>query len=118
MWFRCGEAKRNRGGRVADRSESSVAGRAEAPSPVAPAILLGTQGRSLQSGDVDKGGRMAFQEGGGRFGGGGGFGGRPREMHKAVCAECQKECEVPFKPSGDRPVYCKECFSKRKDSGR
>ncbi|MDD5681408.1 MAG: hypothetical protein PHI59_09245, partial [Candidatus Omnitrophica bacterium] len=25
-----------------------------------------------------------------------------------------KECEVPFKPSGDRPVYCKECFSKRK----
>ena len=51
-------------------------------------------------------------------GGGGGFGGRPREMHKAVCAECKKECDVPFKPSGDRPVYCKDCFSKRKDSGR
>jgi CxxC-x17-CxxC domain-containing protein len=27
-----------------------------------------------------------------------------REMHKAVCAECGKDCEVPFKPSGDRPV--------------
>ncbi|HLD50208.1 MAG TPA: CxxC-x17-CxxC domain-containing protein [bacterium] len=56
---------------------------------------------------------MGFQGGGG---GGGGFGGgRPREMFKATCAGCQKECEVPFKPSGDRPVYCKECFSKRKE---
>jgi len=58
-----------------------------------------------------KGGSMGFQ-------GGGGFGGRPREMHKAICEECKKECEVPFKPSGDRPVYCKECFSKRKEGGR
>jgi len=38
----------------------------------------------------------------------------PREMHKAVCSECGKECEVPFKPSGDRPVYCKDCFMKRR----
>ena len=53
-----------------------------------------------------------FQEGGsGGFGDGGGFGGRPREMHKATCADCQNECEVPLKPSGDRPVYCKECFT-------
>ncbi|MCZ2809201.1 MAG: DNA-directed RNA polymerase [Candidatus Bathyarchaeota archaeon] len=37
-----------------------------------------------------------------------------REMHKAVCAECGKECEVPFKPSGSRPVYCRECFAKRR----
>ena len=62
-----------------------------------------------------KGGVMGFYQGGG---GGGGFGGRPREMHKTTCSECKKECEVPFKPSGDRPVFCKECFSKRKDSGR
>lgn len=40
---------------------------------------------------------------------------RQREMHKAVCADCKKACEVPFKPSGDRPVYCKDCFSKRKN---
>jgi CxxC-x17-CxxC domain-containing protein len=48
------------------------------------------------------------------------FGGRPpREMHKANCADCKKECEVPFKPREDRPVYCKECFSKRREaSGR
>ncbi len=53
-------------------------------------------------------------EQGGMGGFGGGFGGRPREMHKATCADCKQECEVPFKPSGDRPVYCKACFSKRK----
>ena len=43
---------------------------------------------------------------------------RERVLHKAICAECNKECEVPFKPREDRPVYCKDCFSKRKDSGR
>ena len=37
-----------------------------------------------------------------------------RQMHKAVCAECGKDCEVPFKPSEDRPVYCRDCFAKRK----
>ena len=47
---------------------------------------------------------------------GGGFSG-PKEMFKATCAECKKECEVPFKPREDRPVYCKDCFSKRKSSG-
>ena len=40
---------------------------------------------------------------------------RPREMHKAVCADCGQECEVPFKPTEGRPVYCRECFSKRRD---
>lgn len=34
-----------------------------------------------------------------------------REMFKATCAECGRPCEVPFRPSGDRPVYCKECFA-------
>ncbi|MCK5107518.1 MAG: DNA-directed RNA polymerase [Nanoarchaeota archaeon] len=38
----------------------------------------------------------------------------PKEMHKAVCADCGKECEVPFKPSEDRPVYCQECYRKKK----
>ena len=39
----------------------------------------------------------------------------PREMHKATCAECKQECEVPFKPTEGRDVYCKECFAKRRD---
>jgi len=33
-----------------------------------------------------------------------------REMHKATCGDCGKECEVPFEPKGDKPVYCTECF--------
>lgn len=49
--------------------------------------------------------------------GSGGFSSQPREMHKAICAECKRECEVPFKPSNDRPVYCKDCFAKRKPRG-
>lgn len=37
-----------------------------------------------------------------------------RVMHTAICADCKKECSIPFKPSGDRPVYCQDCFSRRK----
>jgi CxxC-x17-CxxC domain-containing protein len=40
----------------------------------------------------------------------------PLEMHRVVCADCGKECEVPFRPTGDRPVYCSECFAKRRPS--
>ena len=36
------------------------------------------------------------------------------EMHKSVCADCGKECEVPFRPTRDRPVYCQECWAKRR----
>lgn len=35
-------------------------------------------------------------------------------MHKAICDECHKECQVPFRPSGDKPVYCNECFSSKR----
>jgi CxxC-x17-CxxC domain-containing protein len=49
---------------------------------------------------------------GSSYGSGGGYGGR-REMHDAVCAQCGKDTQVPFRPSGDRPVYCSDCFSKR-----
>lgn len=37
-----------------------------------------------------------------------------RVTYKAICADCNKECSIPFKPSGDRPIYCQECFSRRK----
>ncbi len=37
-----------------------------------------------------------------------------REMHKAVCSECGEECEVPFKPTEGKPVYCKDCFRKKR----
>jgi CxxC-x17-CxxC domain-containing protein len=31
-------------------------------------------------------------------------------MHQAVCSKCGKDCEVPFRPSGDKPVLCRDCF--------
>lgn len=40
----------------------------------------------------------------------------PREMHKVVCSDCGQECEVPFKPIEGKPVYCKDCYMKRKNN--
>lgn len=40
-----------------------------------------------------------------------------RTLYEAICADCHKICEVPFRPSEARPVYCKECFAKRKSGG-
>lgn len=52
----------------------------------------------------DRGGRDSFRE---------------RSFTKAICADCGNECELPFKPTGDRPVYCKECFvSHKEDRGQ
>jgi len=49
----------------------------------------------------------------------GGFGGRnprpQREMFTVICGECGVETQVPFRPSEDRPVYCRECFNKNKN---
>lgn len=57
-----------------------------------------------------------------KSGGGGGFrprgergfdnrSSRPMVMHQAVCSNCGRSCEVPFRPTGDKPVYCRECFA-------
>jgi CxxC-x17-CxxC domain-containing protein len=52
------------------------------------------------------------------YGGSGGDGGyrerRSREMFDAVCAECGKTAQVPFRPSGMKPVYCSDCFQNRR----
>lgn len=77
--------------------------------------------------------RSGWRSGGGRFGGGFGWGGRwgrdsgrweRPELFRATCAECGDSCEVPFKPTGERPVYCSDCFRDmewgrgERDSGR
>ena len=31
-------------------------------------------------------------------------------MYKATCSDCVQTCEVPFRPSGEKPVYCSNCF--------
>lgn len=38
----------------------------------------------------------------------------PREMYPAKCADCGADTQVPFKPSPNRPVYCQECYQKRR----
>lgn len=50
--------------------------------------------------------------GGGRGGyGGGGYGDRPpRQMYDTVCSACGINTQVPFKPNGSKPVYCRECY--------
>ena len=41
----------------------------------------------------------------------------PRVYHSCVCMECGAEAKVPFVPSGDRPVYCRDCFNTKKEEG-
>jgi CxxC-x17-CxxC domain-containing protein len=36
-------------------------------------------------------------------------------MHNAVCGECNNKCEVPFRPSQDKPVFCRDCFSNKRE---
>jgi len=43
----------------------------------------------------------------------GGSGRGQREMYPAICAACGKETTVPFQPSGEKPVYCRDCFQPR-----
>lgn len=34
------------------------------------------------------------------------------EMFQATCSECGNACEVPFKPTGRKPILCDKCFKK------
>src|SRR3989338_950198 len=42
-------------------------------------------------------------------------GSEDRTMHEAICGKCGSECEVPFRPTEGKPVYCSDCF---KDKSR
>ena len=35
-----------------------------------------------------------------------------KELCNATCNKCHKECKVPFKPTGSKPVFCRDCFKK------
>ncbi len=37
-----------------------------------------------------------------------------REMYPIVCDRCGKQAEVPFRPRGDRPVYCSDCYNQQR----
>ncbi len=73
-------------------------------------------GRSFGNGPRrDSNGPRRFgNNSGGRFGNRDNFQRRePAEKHKATCSECGQECEVPFKPTQGKPVYCFECFKEK-----
>ncbi|MHB8126763.1 MAG: zinc-ribbon domain containing protein [Desulfitobacteriaceae bacterium] len=49
-----------------------------------------------------------------RANGGGGYGARPqREMFPTICSACGKETTVPFQPTGEKPVYCRDCYQQQ-----
>jgi len=41
-----------------------------------------------------------------------------RQMYETTCGSCGKKTQVPFKPAGDRPVYCRECYLQRRGGDR
>lgn len=52
-------------------------------------------------------GRKPFNKGGNDR-----FSSAPKTMYKAQCSNCNTTCEVPFRPNGKKPVFCKDCFVK------
>ena len=36
-----------------------------------------------------------------------------REYYDVRCSECGANARVPFRPTGDKPVYCSECYKNR-----
>ena len=46
---------------------------------------------------------------------------RPRfqdkKMFEATCDKCGKRFELPFKPTGEKPVYCNDCFDRGNNAG-
>lgn len=55
------------------------------------------------------------QSGFGRNRNSGSRGGRSdRQMYEAVCSSCGATAQVPFQPTGDKPVYCRDCFQSRR----
>ena len=69
--------------------------------------------RSDRGGSRDEGrGRPSY----GDKGRGGDRGGdRETAMFQATCSECKKNCDVPFRPANDKPVYCSSCFSAKRE---
>ncbi|MBT3416614.1 hypothetical protein HON86_02395 [Candidatus Woesearchaeota archaeon] len=37
------------------------------------------------------------------------------EKTTVTCDDCKEKCEVPFKPTSNKPIFCDNCFKKNKD---
>lgn len=69
--------------------------------------------KDFKRGGFSKGGRGGSGGGFGkpRGGFGGEFGGGDKQMHPATCSGCGKRCEVPFRPTAGKQVFCNDCFA-------
>jgi CxxC-x17-CxxC domain-containing protein len=72
-------------------------------------------GPSAGGGGASRGGGYG---GGSSYGGGGAPRESNREMFSVTCSACGQTAEVPFQPRGDKPVYCRDCFSKSRPAYR
>jgi len=45
------------------------------------------------------------------------YGDRTR-THNATCSICGEKCRVPFKPDPNRPVYCRDCWGKKREKSK
>jgi CxxC-x17-CxxC domain-containing protein len=118
----CREAKRQRRPGGKDRAAAPAAEGAPAPPPP-PRPPQQRPPQNQNRPPQPQGGRRAGDRnnpprpprenrGGGGPGADPGF--APREFFLAICAECGKEAQLPFKPRGDRPVLCIECFAQKR----
>jgi CxxC-x17-CxxC domain-containing protein len=71
----------------------------------------GQSDRGAHSGPRGQGGYGRRGGSGGARGRGFADGGEDRPMYQVTCAECGNACSVPFRPNGNKPVYCRDCFS-------
>lgn len=108
--------KSSRGGDSRNRS-SFIGGRPKSDADYGPKKSFGK--KPFGGRDEKRGSKF-----GGDRGGRGGFGGsrdndrREMEMYKASCSNCSKSCEVPFRPNGEKPVFCNDCFAQNRSSDR
>jgi len=71
----------------------------------------GYRGERSGGRDEGRGGRPSYgDKRGGERGGD-----REATMFQATCSECKKNCDVPFRPANDKPVYCSSCFSAKRE---
>ena len=81
----------------------------------------GGRGRSSYGGSSSRdGGRSRSSYGDGPRDNNRRFSGSDRrevQMTKVTCSDCGTKCEVPFKPTSSKPVFCNDCFAKKENSG-
>lgn len=39
------------------------------------------------------------------------------KLHEAICDKCGQKCDLPFEPTGNKPIYCRSCFRENQNSG-